>query len=233
MSWLNLWGAPLCPLVVGPDEAAPGAGCQRRLAFVAGMAASADAAIRKRSKSIDKNRGGRRRGKEPIRKDGFVDIPTGVLQIAIRSAASACRCRDACASPVAGFDRHGRPPDADGRVQRHRRIASTARSLATHPCFFMQRVTWSGVAMHEGMLPGLRSLARLHSVAASSRRARGRPPLGVRVIIRGELAPVDFQHPSLFAPAPKPAQPKVAMMDLPTAPSRVCRSDGGSHDHRQ
>ena len=38
--------------------------------------------------------------------------------------------------------------------------------------------------------------------------------LGVRVVItRGEVAPVDFKHPTLFAPMPKPAEPKVAMIE--------------------
>ncbi len=41
--------------------------------------------------------------------------------------------------------------------------------------------------------------------------------LGVRVIIaRRELAPVDFEHPVLFAPKPKPAEPQVAAMNPPT-----------------
>ena len=33
------------------------------------------------------------------------------------------------------------------------------------------------------------------------------------VIARGEVAPVDFKHPALFAPMPKPAEPKVAMIE--------------------
>jgi hypothetical protein len=81
--------------------------------------------------------------------------------------------------------------------------------------FFMQRVTWSGIAMHEGLLPGY---AASHGCIRLPRDFAARlwptTKLGVRVVItRGEVAPVDFKHPALFAPMPKPAEPKVALID--------------------
>ena len=72
--------------------------------------------------------------------------------------------------------------------------------------FFMQRVTWSGVAMHKGVLPGYpasHGCIRLPRDFAA--RLWPTTKLGVRVFIaRSEVAPVDFKHPALFAPARKP-----------------------------
>jgi hypothetical protein len=81
------------------------------------------------------------------------------------------------------------------------------------PMFYMQRLTWSGVAMHEGPLPGYpasHGCIRLTTGFAS--RLWPTTRLGVRVIVaRNDLAPVDFSHRALFVPKLKPAGPKVAM----------------------
>ena len=79
------------------------------------------------------------------------------------------------------------------------------------PMPFMQRITWSGVALHEGVLPGYPAS---HGCIRMSRDFAQKlwptTELGARVIIaRGELAPVDFEHPKLFVPKPKP-EPQVA-----------------------
>jgi hypothetical protein len=81
--------------------------------------------------------------------------------------------------------------------------------------FFMQRVTWSGVAMHEGVLPGY---AASHGCIRLPKEFAARlwptTKLGVRVIIaHGDATPVEFQHASLFQPRPKPAEPKVAAIE--------------------
>ena len=66
--------------------------------------------------------------------------------------------------------------------------------------FYMQRLTWSGVAMHEGVLPGdpaSHGCIRLKTEFAA--RLWPTTRLGARVIIaRNELAPVEFSHPVLF-----------------------------------
>jgi len=105
------------------------------------------------------------------------------------------------------------------------------------PMYFMQRVTWSGVAMHEGMLPGY---AASHGCIRLPRDFAARlwptTKLGVRVVIaRSELAPVDFQHPTLFAPMPKPAEPKVAMIEpsdgaKPGRPIRMAETTTTAND---
>lgn len=68
----------------------------------------------------------------------------------------------------------------------------------------MQRITWSGVAMHAGVLPGYpasHGCIRLpHSVSA---RLFGMTKLGHRVIVaRDPLTPQPFSHPLLFKALP-------------------------------
>src|SRR5262249_36523257 len=75
------------------------------------------------------------------------------------------------------------------------------------------RITWSGVALHEGVLPGYP--ASHGCIRMSHDFAQKLWPitnLGVRVIVaHHELAPVEFEHPKLFAPKPKPLAPAIAM----------------------
>src|SRR5215475_9112371 len=74
---------------------------------------------------------------------------------------------------------------------------------------FMQRITWSGVALHAGALPGYpasHGCIRLSSNFAT--RLWHLTKVGTRVIItRKEVAPVDIAAPALLTSAPKPAAP--------------------------
>jgi L,D-transpeptidase catalytic domain len=89
---------------------------------------------------------------------------------------------------------------------------------------YMQRITWSGVAMHEGVVPGhpaSHGCIRLpHEFAA---RLWTMTKMGVRVIVTPRndgVAPQQFDHPSLVALATKPATPDVAApTPAPTAPT--------------
>jgi hypothetical protein len=77
---------------------------------------------------------------------------------------------------------------------------------------YMQRITWSGVALHEGVLPGHPAshgcIRMSHDFAQKLWRVT---KLGVRVVVaRHELAPVDFSHPHLFKPKAKPPEPSIA-----------------------
>jgi hypothetical protein len=78
---------------------------------------------------------------------------------------------------------------------------------------YMQRITWSGVALHEGVLPGYP--ASHGCIRMSHDFAQKLWPitnLGVRVIVtHHDLAPVEFTHPKLFAPKLKPPAPAIAM----------------------
>lgn len=69
----------------------------------------------------------------------------------------------------------------------------------------MQRITWNGIALHGGPLPGY---AASHGcVRMPFNFAEGlfdKTNIGMRVIISpNDAAPVDFSHPSLFVPKPE------------------------------
>lgn len=72
------------------------------------------------------------------------------------------------------------------------------------PMPFMQRVTWSGIAMHAGVVPGYRAshgCVRLPYAFAKS--FFDKTSVGARVIItQDEVNPVKFEHPTLFKPLP-------------------------------
>jgi len=77
---------------------------------------------------------------------------------------------------------------------------------------FMQRLTWSGIAMHAGVLPGHpASHGCIRMPIAFAERLFERTKLGMRVIIvRDDVSPTDFTHPALFKPLPDDAGPPSA-----------------------
>jgi hypothetical protein len=83
------------------------------------------------------------------------------------------------------------------------------------PMFYMQRLTWSGVAMHVGVLPGVpasHGCIRLPQDFAV--RLWGVTKLGARIVVaRNDVVPQEFSHPALFVPKPEPkpeSEPKAA-----------------------
>ncbi|RTL59744.1 MAG: hypothetical protein EKK41_29065, partial [Hyphomicrobiales bacterium] len=67
---------------------------------------------------------------------------------------------------------------------------------------FMQRITWSGIALHAGVVPGYpasHGCVRLpYKVAENLFDLTQR---GMRVVlVRQDMSPVDFSHPALFKP---------------------------------
>ncbi|HEV3371096.1 MAG TPA: L,D-transpeptidase [Xanthobacteraceae bacterium] len=98
-------------------------------------------------------------------------------------------------------------------IQKDRFHHSNLYSNAPMP--YMERITWSGVALHEGPLPGYPAshgcIRMTHDFAA---RLWHVARLGVRVIVaRNDIIPADFAHPSLFEPKLKPAEPPVLGAD--------------------
>jgi L,D-transpeptidase-like protein len=67
---------------------------------------------------------------------------------------------------------------------------------------FMQRLTWSGIALHAGALPGYpASHGCIRMPLGFAERLFGRTKLGMRVIIvRDDITPTEFAHPVLFKP---------------------------------
>ncbi len=69
---------------------------------------------------------------------------------------------------------------------------------------FMQRITWSGVALHQGILPGYpASHGCVRLPESFAEQIFPLTKVGMRVIIsRDNVAPVPISHPNLFRPAP-------------------------------
>ncbi|NJO34881.1 MAG: L,D-transpeptidase family protein [Rhodospirillales bacterium] len=83
---------------------------------------------------------------------------------------------------------------------------------------FMQRLTWSGIALHAGALPGYpASHGCVRMPHGFAERLFEVTRLGMRVIVmRDDISPADFSHPALFRPAPGDAdgtiQPSVVAL---------------------
>jgi L,D-transpeptidase catalytic domain len=88
---------------------------------------------------------------------------------------------------------------------------------------FMQRITWTGIALHAGVLPGQpasHGCVRLPHPFAQ--RLFGLTDIGLRVIIvRDDIAPGSIDHPALFKP--NPARRELALATPP--PGRAQGSD--------
>jgi lipoprotein-anchoring transpeptidase ErfK/SrfK len=83
------------------------------------------------------------------------------------------------------------------------------------PMFYMQRITWSGVAMHQGVVPNHpASHGCIRLPEAFAKQLWGTSKLGARVIItRGEAAPAPFSHARLFTLKREPLQAKAPATD--------------------
>jgi hypothetical protein len=89
------------------------------------------------------------------------------------------------------------------------------------PMPFMQRVTWSGIAMHEGIVPGYpasHGCIRLPAAFAAKLWTMTKP--GTRVIIAAsDLQPFEFAHPLL--PVPRMVPASLFAADQQPLPQRV------------
>jgi lipoprotein-anchoring transpeptidase ErfK/SrfK len=99
-----------------------------------------------------------------------------------------------------GTEANPTPTGVFAIIQKERWHESNIYSGAPMP--FMQRVTWSGVAMHEGQLPGYpASHGCVRLPGDFAQRWFGMTKLGLRVIISPtEIEPTLFSHPSLPVP---------------------------------
>jgi lipoprotein-anchoring transpeptidase ErfK/SrfK len=106
-----------------------------------------------------------------------------------------------------GTPGHPTPTGVFSIIQKDRWHRSNIYDSA--PMYYMQRITWSGVAMHQGIVPNHpASHGCIRLPEAFARQLWGITKLGVRVVVsRGDVAPVAFAHPKLFIyKQPDPAE---------------------------
>jgi hypothetical protein len=172
------------------------------LTFIAGFVGSADAASRYGRTQTPSN-------KRVLAKEPFGELPKGPLQMVVSIGqqhvtlyANGTRVTQARVST--GTPGHPTPMGVFSVIEKDRYHRSNLYYSA--PMFYMHRLTWSGVAMHEGILPGFAAshgcirmptdfVSRLWQISK----------LGIRVVVaRNDPAPYEFDHPKLFNPRLKP-----------------------------
>ena len=110
-------------------------------------------------------------------------------------------------APVStGMPGHPTPMGVFSVIQKHKLHHSNIYSGAPMP--YMQRITWSGVAMHEGVLPGYpASHGCIRMPGAFAVKMWNWTKMGARVLVTpGEMKPAPFSHPLLITQklAPQP-----------------------------
>jgi hypothetical protein len=128
--------------------------------------------------------------------------PQGPLIIAISIEKQLLKIYDAngffAETPIStGMRGYSTPMGVFSVIQKHKYHHSNIYSGAPMP--YMQRITWSGVAMHAGVLPGYpASHGCIRMPMNFAVKMWGWTRMGARVVITpGELAPESFSHPLL------------------------------------
>jgi lipoprotein-anchoring transpeptidase ErfK/SrfK len=156
--------------------------------------------------------------------------PQGPLIIAVSIEQQKVRVYDAnglfAESPVStGMKGHSTPMGVFSIIQKHKMHRSNIYSGAPMP--YMQRITWSGVAMHAGVLPGYpASHGCIRMPTAFAMKMWNWTRMGARVIITpGSVTPASFSHPLLVAQKVVP-QPLIA--NDPSTDAPAVKSDKGA-----
>ena len=150
--------------------------------------------------------------------------PQGPLIIAISIERQSLKIHDAngffAETPIStGMRGHPTPMGVFSIIQKHKFHHSNIYSGAPMP--YMQRITWSGVAMHAGVLPGYpASHGCIRMPMAFAVKMWNWTRLGARVIVTpGEITPASFSHPLLATSrvVPKPVAANEPQADAPPA----------------
>ena len=156
--------------------------------------------------------------------------PQGPLIIAVSIEQQKVRVYDAnglfAESPVStGMKGHSTPMGVFSVIQKNKMHRSNIYSGAPMP--YMQRITWSGIAMHAGVLPGYpASHGCIRMPMAFAVKMWNWTRMGARVIITpGQITPASFSHPLLVAQKVVP-QPLIANDPATDAPA--VKSDKGA-----
>jgi lipoprotein-anchoring transpeptidase ErfK/SrfK len=136
--------------------------------------------------------------------------PQGPLIISISIDKQKLRVYDAngfyAETPIStGMKGHPTPMGVFSVIQKHKLHHSNIYSNAPMP--FMQRITWSGVAMHAGVLPGYpASHGCIRMPMAFAVKMWNWTKMGARVVVTpGEMTPSSISHPLLVAQKTQPA----------------------------
>jgi len=178
--------------------------------------------------------------RNPVKKDAVAQKdtgakPQGALIIAVSINRQQVKIYDAngffAEAPVStGMKGHGTPMGVFSVIQKHKWHHSNIYSGAPMP--YMQRITWSGVAMHAGVLPGYpASHGCIRMPEAFAIKMWNWTRMGARVLVTpGEISPASFSHPLL--PSMKvPPQPQIsgdAQSDTPPG----AKADKGAADKK-
>lgn len=114
-------------------------------------------------------------------------------------------------SPVStGMKGHSTPMGVFSVIQKHKFHHSNIYSGAPMP--YMQRITWSGVAMHAGVLPGYpASHGCIRMPMSFAMKMWNWTRMGARVIVTpGQMSPQNVSHP-LLASVRVPPQPAASL----------------------
>ncbi|HXH47469.1 MAG TPA: L,D-transpeptidase family protein [Bradyrhizobium sp.] len=130
-------------------------------------------------------------------------------------------------SPVStGMKGHSTPMGVFSVIQKNKFHRSNLYSGAPMP--YMQRITWSGVAMHAGALPGYpASHGCIRMPMSFATKMWNWTRMGARVIVApGQISPQSFSHPLLASSRVAP-QPTVSLQPQPDVADKA---DKGAAD---
>ena len=183
------------------------------IAFLASLVGDADAATRKSNRDLV-NKAGKAQKAQP--QAPFPGMQKGPMQIVVSIGgqhatlyANGVRVEQTRVST--GTPAKPTPFGVFSVIEKDRWHRSNLYGAA--PMYYMHRLTWSGVAMHEGMLPGYAaSHGCIRMPTSFVSRLWQVSKLGVRVIVaRNDPVPYEFGHAKLFNPKQKP----VLVSELP------------------
>src|SRR6202165_2548640 len=167
-------------------------------------------------------------GKESVK-------PQGPLIIAISIDRHSLRIYDAngffAETPIStGMKGHPTPMGVFSVIQKQKLHHSNIYSGAPMP--YMQRITWSGIAIHAGVLPGYpASHGCIRMPMTFAVKMWNWTKMGARVVVTpGEMTPASFSHPLLVAQkvAPQPVVADEPKNDLPKADMPAVKGDKGA-----
>ena len=162
--------------------------------------------------------------------------PQGPLVISISIDQQKIRVYDSnglfAEGPVStGTRSHPTPMGVFSIIQKHRMHHSNIYSGAPMP--YMQRITWSGVAIHQGVLPGYpASHGCIRMPEAFAIKMWSWTRMGARVLVTpGEMKPAPFTHPLLVTQkvVPQPVAEEAPQVEAPLG----VKSDKGADAARE